>query len=217
MNIFTICSALNISGHGKSIYSVEERFNQTLYTIKSIRDRDEKSYIIFCENSPISIEHRSKIELIVDKFISINDGDVFYKDFPKINYSSGKSKAEAYQMINAIEFAKNLEYEVFFKISARYYLLDTFDLNKFKNDKINFRELDHGYLCNSTVLYSFCKKHEVIMQKKMMDIIPYMDAYSKDIETAIHSIKYEYPNEVNNIEYLGVAGNIAPSGDPLEH
>ena len=217
MVIFVICSCLNVTGHGTTVYSVEERFSQTLQTIESIRDLKKDCKIVFCENSPIQRQHREELEKKVDKFISINEGDIYYEKLNFQGYTSGKSVAECYQMVNVIEYLEKLEYSTVIKISARYFLLDKFDINKFINDKINFRELDHGYLCCSTVLYSFPKIHSKLFQRKLIDLIPQMKITGKDIETSIHTIKKDYPDYVNFVDYIGVAGNLSPSGDYMEN
>ena len=211
MIVFAICSCINTSAF--SVFSTEERYKQTLDTIKSIRENIENSYIILCENSPISSNIKEELTLLVDKFISLYDNEIFYSKISPISYKNGKSIGELYQMLNCIEVIIKLDYDIFFKISGRYKLTNKFDLNKFNNNKINFREFNHGGLCFSTVLYSFCKSHETIMENKFLEISSVLN--NKDIEWALHSLKNN--NNTNLLDYLGVCGYISPDGNWIEH
>jgi hypothetical protein len=199
MIIFGICSSIN--GYNKGVYSTQERFEQTIQTINSIKKLNLNTYIIVCDNSDISSEHKDEIVKIVDLFISIN------------NNMDSKSYSESQQMIQIINNINNLEYDVFFKISGRYFLKDDFDFNQYNNDGINFREFNYdGRFCYSTVLYSFSKKHEEFMKSNYEKFI--VERSAVDIETGLYNM---INNVVNKIKYLGVAGNIAPSGEYLEH
>lgn len=199
MIIFGICSSIN--GYNKGIYSMQERFEQTIETIDSIKRLDLGAYIILCDNSDILNEHKYELTNIVDLFISGN------------NSMNDKSYSESQQIIQIIDNIKNLEYDVFFKISGRYFLKDDFDIGKYLNDEINFREFNYdGRFCYSTVLYSFGKRHEDFMKSNYERFI--IDRNSVDIETGLYNMMNSV---VKKIEYLGVAGNIAPSGEYLEH
>ena len=199
MTIFGICSSIN--GYNKGIYSTKERFEQTILTINSIK-KIPNSYIILCENSEICDEFKIQIANMIDLYIyvDVNDGD--------------KSYNESHQMVKIIESIKNLNYDIFFKISGRYYLKNDFNINQYKNDKINFREFNYnGRYCYSTVLYSFSKRHEEFMKSTYEKF--HSDKKSIDIETGLHTLIHN--NSVNKINHLGVAGNIAPSGEYLNH
>ena len=199
MIIFAICSSIN--GYNKGVYNIQERFEQTIKTIDSIKKITNNSYIILCDNSNISTEYKEMLIEIVDLFI------------PSNNSMYDKSHNESQQMIQVIDNIKDLEYDIFFKISGRYYLKDDFDINQYKNDKINFREFNHnGKLCYSTVLYSFSKRHEKKKKKSYERFIN--EQKSIDIETGLYNM---INNVVSKIDYLGVAGNIAPSGEYIEH
>jgi hypothetical protein len=199
MIIFAICSSIN--GYNKGVYNTHERFEQTIKTINSIKKITNNPYIILCDNSNISTEYKEILIETVNLFI------------PSNNSMYDKSHNESQQMIQVIDNIKDLEYDIFFKISGRYYLKDDFDINQYKNDKINFREFNHdGKLCYSTVLYSFSKRHEEFIKKNYERFIN--EGKSIDIETGLYNM---INSVVNKIDYLGVAGNIAPSGEYIEH
>jgi hypothetical protein len=199
MIIFGICSSIN--GYNKGVYSTQDRFEQTIQTINSIKKLNLNTYIILCDNSDISNEHKNDLVKNVNLFIQSN------------NNMDSKSYSESQQMIQIINNINNLEYDVFFKISGRYFLKNNFDFNQYNNDKINFREFNYdGRFCYSTVLYSFSKKHEEFMKSNYEKFI--IERSAVDIETGLYNM---INNVVNKIKNLGVAGNIAPSGEYLEH
>lgn len=198
MILFAICSSIN--GYNKGVYSEEERFKQTINTIDSIKRNVHNSYIVLCDNTSLNNEHENYLKNNVDLFLKINS-----------NYDN-KSLNEASQLINIINSVDNIDYDIFFKISGRYYLNEKFNIETYKNGEINFREFDYGRLCYSTVLYSFNKSQKNFMidiYKKFIESNNYMD-----IESGLHSLLL---NKVNKLDYLGVSGNIAPSGEYLEH
>jgi hypothetical protein len=198
MIIFGICSAIN--GNNKGVYSAEERLQQTLKTIQSIRDVVEDSYIVLCDNSNIDSDYKDVLMSSVDLFINVKSNDI------------NKSYNESFQVLKILE-SINIEYDYFFKISGRYYLLPNFDINQYINDKINFREFNFdGRLCYSTVLYSFNKKNEDLIISTHNKFT--QEKKYSDIETGLYFLLNKYVNKLN---YLGVAGNIAPSGEYLEH
>lgn len=199
MIIFGICSSIN--GYNKGVYNTQERFDQTIKTINSIKGLKLNTYIILCDNSHISNNYKDELLKNVDLFIQCN------------NSMDNKSYSESQQMIQIIENINKLKYDVFFKISGRYFLKNDFDFNQYNNDKINFREFNYnGRLCYSTVLYSFSKKHEQFMKSNYERFI--IERNSVDIETGLYNM---INNVVNKIEHLGVAGNISPSGEYIEH
>jgi len=196
MIIFGICSAIN--GYYKGIYSIKERFEQTIKTINSIKRLNCDHYIILCDNSFLPKEYKEILTSMVNVFISLD------------NTMNDKSQSEAYQMIQIINKIADLQYDIFLKISGRYYLTDNFNIKNYDNDKINFREFNN--ICYSTVLYSFTKKNETFMKNTFEQFI--VKSHYADIE---HGLFNMINTAVNKIEYLGVAGNIAPSGEYIEH
>jgi hypothetical protein len=215
MIVFGICSSINAASLSK--YNTNERYEQTLNTIKSIRDHVKDSYIILCENSPINNQQKLELSNVVDKFISVYDGEIYDNNIEFIPYNhKNKSAGELYQILNIISYIENLKYDLFFKISGRYFLLDDFNIETFLNGKINFREFKYDkYSCYSTVMYSFYKKHENLLKNYLYTIKDSLINGSKNIETAIYGLNNNI--EVNNIPYLGVGGNIAPAAQWLKH
>ncbi len=212
MIIFCICSSIN-GRH--SVFSSNERFIQTLNTINSIRSKEEKSYIIFCENTPISIEMKNQLIEKVDTFIDSYNDRFNIPETSIFDYNSGKSTGESYQMLVILSFLSEMEYTKCFKISGRYFLTDEFDSSNFKENKLNFREFDYGYKCFSTVLYSFSKSNEHTLRNFFINYLN--NTRPHDLEISIYKLKNDYSDEVNTLSQLGVSGKIGTSGENLIH
>lgn len=203
-----------------SLFTHEQRFFQTLKTIASLRHRVENSYIILCDNSPLTEEQKYILTYLVDKIILLHDDEPLYREIEPTRYNEGlKSRGEAYQMLNIIEFIKDKEYDLFFKISGRYFLNNDFNLNNFNNQKLNFREFSSGCFNKkyvSTVLYAISKRCENVFKSKLIEIIPDLHPNTSDIETSLHSL-CEMENIMNKVDYLGVCGYISDSNHFASH
>jgi hypothetical protein len=206
-----MCSSINTQ---HSAFSQKERLEQTLLTIESIRQNNIEVFIILCDNTPLSSEISDQLSSKVNLFIASN-GQKYDIEVGHFDFNSGKSTGESYQMLIILNELKNLNYTKCFKISGRYFLIEDFDANKFQEEKINFREFDYGYLCFSTVLYSFSKKHETILRNFFISYLS--NTRKNDLEISIFNLKRDFPNEINNLEYLGVSGKLGPTRENLIH
>ena len=144
----------------RSIYTKEERLQQTLNTIDSIRKYIPNNYIVLVDNSIFKINEIHQISSKVDKFINIiNDS--------KVNTMTDNSEIKAYgeiaQTKQALDFIDKSKFNNFFKISGRYLVNETFNINNYLIDnnvfkkeiigKINKEMHKHLYL---TFLYKIC-------------------------------------------------------------
>lgn len=111
----------------RSVYSHQQRFEQTLETIDSVRKYLPGTTIVLVECSPES-EYMRCIREKVDVFINQYPND-------KIRNGTHKGLCEAELMMKVFESFDLTEYRYIFKISGRYKLLDTFDINEWIVDK----------------------------------------------------------------------------------
>ena len=121
--IHTTNSSLNYS-NTRSIYSHQQRFEQTLETIESIRKYMPDVDIMVIESSPVS-DYMSKISEKVDHFMNLEFNEI-------VNNGKEKGKGEAILLINALSFLKD-KYDAVYKISGRYVLQPSFDREKWRN------------------------------------------------------------------------------------
>lgn len=141
-NIVMITSKIIVSNekytyvNTRSIYSKEERFQQTLMTISSVRQYIPNSYIILCDNSIFDDEMNNELLKQTDLFLNVTDDRLFNYE---TDVSIFKGIGELYQLlvvkkyffdkINSSILGRNI-----FKISGRYTINEQFDYSKFNID-----------------------------------------------------------------------------------
>lgn len=159
----------------RSVFSRDERFEQTKYTIESIRKYcpDAKIIILECSNYETNKEQLDYLIDNSDYFVNIWGK----KELHQYIFSQSKTIGACvmyYQLINFI-IENKLLFDNYFFISGRYYLTDKFDFNLYKNSKII------QYLINNinttTVLYKL--NYDYIWLFKDY-LINYIDTYNNN-------------------------------------
>ena len=192
-NIVIITSCM-ISNENSG-FSKEERFNQTLQTIKSVKEKIPNNFIILLEGSNFKYNYG------IDYY--------FYYDVSKFK----KSQGEAILIYNCLNsnFFKQLNINTVSKISGRYFLNDNF----IWNDSKFVIKKDKGWWNNTpgflTRFYTIPNKY--INEFKSI-IFAYINSYNfkfniADIETNLYmlnTIKDYYSPEI-----LGVSGYLSIS------
>lgn len=163
-DVFCILSVITTGNVPWSYYHVrsghvpQTRYEQTLKTIQTIRDKVPDVFIVLIECSDISQEMTDTLCSKVDHFVQAYTNEPVRKVCID---GSAKGHGETVQSLLAIEAIKTLTFPIrrIFKISGRYYLNHFFDLDKFSLTEYTFNKKNFndtgGY---HTVLYSvpFC-------------------------------------------------------------
>lgn len=110
----------------RSIYSHQQRFEQTLETIESIRKHLPDTEIILAECSPPS-SYMDELQKRVDVFINTYPNDLIRNGFHK-------GACEAQLLLYVFDRVDLSVYDNIFKMTGRYVLLDKFDRNAWMND-----------------------------------------------------------------------------------
>jgi hypothetical protein len=221
-NIVLITSKIIVSENSfsyvpnRSAYSIETRYNQTIDTITSIRTYIPNTCIFLIDNSNFDekyIHMHNKLNEICDFFINpLNNTELDYYT----NINKYKSIAEGYQIIYFLDVFNqlNVKYDRFFKISGRYYLNNSFNINNYLSNNIIFsKDLSLNYIYYYTCFYMI--PHDKF---KM-----YVDAYKiiylniNNIDFIQNDIEYNLPQliKLENIKLipeLGVTQRISVSG-----
>tara|TARA_B100000161_G_scaffold148137_1_gene105355 strand:+ start:3086 stop:3742 length:657 start_codon:yes stop_codon:yes gene_type:complete len=190
----------------RSVYSKEERFQQTKYTIETIKKYIPDPYIIIVECSNLSEEEQNYFKNNCDKLLNLFD-DMQSK---KYIYSNSKSAGEGTMTIKALEYILNLniEYNSFFKISGRYFLNEFFNINQFINE-YNVVKPANTEIMNTT-FYKLNKKYI----KTFLEFLK--NSYDKMMKCIAYEALFKYfidsINDKKYISNLGCSGNIAICG-----
>ena len=174
----------------RSVYSHNERYEQTKQTIKSIKEKIPNCKIILVECSELDCDEHLYLKNNVDYFINLinNPNDI------KNIYSRSKSLGEGTMTMRAIEFIFNnkIVFDNFFKLTGRYWLSSNFLYNNFENDKIIIRRINndinnvntslyklnyqnvekfYNFLCNNIDLMKQCICYEVLFALFLKQIV----------------------------------------------
>lgn len=212
-NIVVITSIINIPNKPfsyvstRSIYDRSERFEQTKYTIKTVKNKIPDSKIMLIECSDLNEEENEYMNENVDYFINLyGNSEIEEKIF-----GLSKSLGENTLLLNAINYLKenNIKYENFYKISGRYWLTNNFDYEKFNNTKIVYVSEKNNKNDIYTSLYKLNHRHMDVYENFILNNI---ETLEKCICAEIFfgfflSILEE--DEKNDIGHAGVAGYIA--------
>ena len=155
--LFLIGSALKHFQQEKfSAYDEEQRFNQTLETIQSVRNKVPNSYIVLFECSAYSIDEKYK-EILreqCDLFLEFYDEPVLKQLYENIStrpelITYGKSLLETRGLLNTLyEIQKNnlfSDSQRVFKLTGRYLLNDDFDIKDYESKFLENRYVIKKY------------------------------------------------------------------------
>lgn len=108
----------------RSVFTPEERYNQTINTIESVRNKIPGVIICLVECSDIDPQHLLEITSRVDYFLNIFDN----AELRTRVYSPSKSMGEGTMTIAALNYIReqSIQYTSFYKLSGRYSLADSF-------------------------------------------------------------------------------------------
>lgn len=116
----------------RSVFTPEERLNQTIESIRSVRKyTNQKILLVECSNHVTEKFDISKLKDLVDVFVDLSD-DI---DMLSVCNSPNKSWAEIQMIDRVIDYMA--EGERIYKLSGRYFLLDTFDIKKLDYGQIS--------------------------------------------------------------------------------
>ena len=185
----------------KSYYTPSERYNQTLKTISTIRDKCPTAHIVLLEGGKLSVDEEIQFKSLVEYYFNYSDNLIIKEKVDSMKKGWG-------EVAKVVEFLQTnyelcLKYERIFKISGRYWLSDTFNYADFSPNQYSFRRADEYQV--STVLYAIprIKYSLFLVHLKEIDRI-----YSTEYGSFERFI-YPYLVDVNWLSKLGVQGLIA--------
>lgn len=220
--IFYVTSAVCVNGR-LSIFSDEERFEQTVNTIKSIQK--------YCPNSQIyvvDVSSEEGYEKYLDKISETGANVLYIGDHPIVReYSKNgmKSQGELTALILFLEwFEQNkVEAKRIYKISGRYELNDNFKLGlEYKNSFVFLKSVDSWMpeeIQNATGIKKFFETRLYHMdynlfplyKKSVYDMLETCNKYNVNIEHSIYHVLKD--KNVVELDKVGLSGRIAPSGE----
>lgn len=142
--IFPSTEQLNYS-KVRTVYGVDERIEQTIQSIRSIRERCPNADIILVDAGMKN--PKDSLEPLVDFFIYLGDE----KRVRKAVNSKFKGLGEAEMILGSFAYIK--DYEFVFKLSGRYQLNESFAADNYDFERFNFK----NYVVGRPNLYGEAK------------------------------------------------------------
>ena len=194
----------------RSIFTHNERFDQTLNQVKSINNinSDSKITTYLLEGSQIDLNQMSILSEYCHVILCCKDD----KAFSYANVSLNKSLYEVWCMKYMLE---KIKCNWSFKFSGRYMLHEFFNLEDFLKDKPVFKIIDAQNTFTKTEPIIEC----IIYSLPQSQFTSYINIYKNMLESltdtygAIENLLYKYSEcYVYPIEYLNVYGRDAVEG-----
>ena len=185
----------------RTVYTPDERYEQTKHTIKTIREKVPNSYIYLSEGSQLPTKIETELKTLVDKYVNFSQ-DVEIK---KCVDNPQKGNGEVALIYNALKLLNNFnDFENYFKISGRYYLDDQFHLNNFLTTYNIFNLCNDRY---ATTMYKIHKSHIEAYLIALKESLKYID---ESMEVALY--KTYPPSHPDNLvtTRIGVSGLLGP-------
>lgn len=212
--IFLISSCLTPTQ--LKFFGVEDRFLQTLETVKSARKYIPNSLCILIEGSVLNKQHSDELVKHFDYILDFSEDD---KVLPYVKNTNNIGHGEQKLLEKGIEFLQskilpisNTKY--IFKLGARYNLNDNFNILNYDPNKYNFyEEFDNGKSLQvyTTGLYSIPITHLDDFKKKLINIHNYLLTTPNSM---IEKYFYDHieKNNVNVLQTLGLEGRLNYNG-----
>jgi hypothetical protein len=140
-NLVIITSCLETK-YSDNMFTIEERFNQTLNTIECVRKYMKNTSILFIEASNCNDIYKNIIKKLCDFYYDIST------ETDTINYCihGHKSLGDTYITLKAIEYIQthHLTFNICYKLSGRYYPQSDFNYDLINKEIPTFKDSAHA-------------------------------------------------------------------------
>ena len=223
-----------------SKYTPEERVEQTIKTIESIRDKIPNAVICMtdCSVPAIDDELKKKFSSLVDHFVNMgNDQTVNWIHDNIQHQDTVKNLTELVVANKFFKIANQNKWfddcDRVFKVSGRYWLTDRFDITRYEQPDAKGK-----YVVSKKMLSQFSKDLTGQSLQYMLRVYSMDKSLLEDFETRLTTMINHMQEKVNQGKYIdiehlfckflpksqtleiartGVAGYVAPNGQWIEN
>ena len=189
----------------RSIYSRQERFEQTKKTIKSIREKLPSDKIIIVECSDFNEEENIFFKDNCDYILNLWDKKELHDNI----FGISKSLGEGTMTIEALKYIEelNLEYNYLYKISGRYLLNENFKIENIQNNI--FKRINKNENNIFTALYKIDKK---TVEKLVFFLINNIENMKKCIGYEVLMSRFVKNIDKKLVDTIGLSGFVTVCG-----
>jgi len=229
------------AANGKfSVYPPEERVEQTLETVDSVRKRIPNAFICMTDCGIPSIEGELRTKLVnsVDQFVDLSKDPVVNWITANITHQDTvKNLTELVVVGKFFKVAKEQKWfndcDRVFKVSGRYWLTDKFDITRYEQadakgkyvvSKKMLSQFDPSITGQSLQYMLRVYSFDIALLEDFIQRVSIMTKHMQDRVNAGGYIDIEHlfckflPKDLTlEIARTGVAGNIAPNGQFIEN
>ena len=216
MNLVLITSVINTPktplsySSIRSVYTRDERFDQTKKTIKSIKEKIPNCKIMIVECTDFTEDEKQYFDIECDYILNLFNNIELCKNI----FGLSKSLGEGTMTIEALKYIidNNLEYDNLFKISGRYWLSENFNYNNFKNNNIVFKKINGDINNIFTALYKIPYNKTVLLYNFLLNNI--INMKNKIGYEVLFGYFLHCQNYIDILLYdpIGLAGNVTVCG-----
>ncbi len=197
----------------RSVFTNEQRYEQTKQTIASVRDKIPDAKIFLVECSELNNEENNYFTQNADYILNL-----YNTDLRQNMYSQSKSLCEGtmtYCALKQIESA-NIQYDILIKISGRYWLSKQFDYNIFNNNSPVVKYISNDSTNVFTALYKLPQQYVSSFAKFLQNSVNDMlNCVGFEILFA-KFIKELSAGDLIMLKTIGIAGYVSVSGEYYE-
>jgi hypothetical protein len=185
----------------RSLFSAEERAEQTVNTIRSIREKVPSARILLVE-SGLEASLPAPLHQMADSYLYLGNKSVVREAADSLYKGIG----EVVGLLLANRRIRSMQADYYFKMSGRYVLNDYFTPGNWTKMGFFAKKLRPDW--TTTVLYGFSDEYYDDWRTALKKCIPLL-LQEESLERALPMLA-EF--EISNIDVLGISGQMAPDG-----
>lgn len=210
-NLILITSVINTPNtplsytNTRSVFSRQDRFEQTKKTIQSVKEKLSNSKIIIVECSNFNEEENNYFKENCDYILNLWNK----KELHNYIFGPSKSLGEGTMTIEALKYIEelNLEYQYLYKISGRYWLNENFKIENIQNNI--FKRINKNENNVFTALYKIDKK---TVEKLVFFLINNIENMKKCIGYEVLMSHFVKNIDKTMVDIIGLSGFVTVCG-----
>ena len=194
----------------RSVFTREERFEQTKKTIESIKEKIPNHKILIVECTDFNEKEKEYFKNNCDYILNLWNKKELHDDI----FGPAKALGEGTMTITAFEYIKenNIQFKNLFKICGRYWFSDTFNYDIFNNESLVFKKINKNINNIFTALYKIPYNIlEILEQFLILNVESMRKCIGYEVLFAHFLKSLEYKNTIL-VDNIGLQGLVTVCG-----